>query len=136
MFDPKNEAITLEQPTLVRGLALWQIRRAARYMNDRLAEEIRLSDVAAAVNLSVSYFCTAFRLATGQTPMQWVNAARIARARELLTDPRHSITDVSLSVGYGTPSAFTSRFRQQTGSTPSQFRKLHGVDPLAARPKL
>ncbi|HEY5759522.1 MAG TPA: AraC family transcriptional regulator [Steroidobacter sp.] len=112
-----------------RGLAAWQVRRVMSHMSNRLEEGISLAEASAAVGLSPAYFCTAFRLATGRTPFAVFSALRIERARQLLTDPRVSITDISLTVGFQTPSAFANTFRRITGMTPSQFRKFQAVDP-------
>jgi AraC-like DNA-binding protein len=112
-----------------RGLAAWQVRRVMNHMSNRLEQGISLAEASAEVGLSPAYFCTAFRLATGRTPFAAFSALRIERARQLLTDPTVSITDVSLAVGFQTPSAFANTFRRITGMTPSQFRKLQAVDP-------
>ena len=45
-----------------------------------------------------------------------------ARA-ELLTASQQSVTEVALSVGYSSPSAFSDAFRKLTGQTPRAFRK-------------
>jgi AraC family transcriptional regulator len=106
-----------------RGLAAWQVGRVTGYMLDLLEEEIRLSELAALVNLSRFHFCTAFRQATGCTPHEWLVNERIKRARKLLADPALHVTDIALAVGYGTPSSFTASFRKQVGMTPTDFRR-------------
>ena len=106
-----------------RGLLPWQVRRVTAYMRDRLDQDIRLDDLAGLLDLSRFHFCTAFRLATGQTPHDWLTALRIERARELLGDPALRITDIALAVGYSTPSAFSASFRRVIGLTPSDFRR-------------
>lgn len=106
-----------------RGLADWQVKRVTTHMRDHLDGEIGLKDLAALVGLSRFHFCTAFRLATGQTPYEWLTTERMTRARQLLAEANLTITDVALSVGYETPSAFTAAFRRSVGTTPSQFRR-------------
>jgi AraC family transcriptional regulator len=106
-----------------RGLATWQVKRVTGYMRDRLDQGIALDALAALVNLSRCHFCTAFRLATGQTPYEWLTHERMARAKALLSDPRLRITDIALAVGYATPSAFSAAFRKMMGQTPSEFRR-------------
>lgn len=113
---------SLPEPEATRGLAEWQVKKVTQYMREHLADEIGLDELAGLIQLSRFYFCTAFRLATGQTPHDWLRAERIARARKLLADPLLSITDIGLSVGYGTPSSFAAAFRKLVGLTPSQFR--------------
>jgi AraC family transcriptional regulator len=92
-------------------------------MQDQLDRDIGLNELAGLVNLSRFHFCTAFRLATGQTPHEWLTARRIERARELLDNPTLRVTDIALAVGYSTPSAFAASFRKVTGMTPTDFRR-------------
>jgi AraC family transcriptional regulator len=106
-----------------RGLANWQVRRVTAYMGEHLDQEICLQELARLINLSRFHFCTAFRLATGQTPREWLIARRIERACELLAQPSLSITKVGLAVGYATPSAFAATFHKRMGMTPSEFRR-------------
>ncbi|WP_408015086.1 helix-turn-helix transcriptional regulator [Roseomonas harenae] len=85
-------------------------------MQDHLDQEISLAEVAALVGLSRIHFCTAFRLATGQSPHQWPTALRTGRARQLLAAPNLPITEIAPAVGYQTPSAFVASFRKLPGS--------------------
>lgn len=113
----------LPDPAPKRGLADWQVRRVTTYMRSMLEREIGLDELAALIDLSRFHFCTAFRLATGQTPHQWLTNLRIARAKELLMDPLLPVTEVALCVGYQTPSSFAASFRKLVGATPSEFRR-------------
>lgn len=106
-----------------RGLLPWQVRRITAHVRDRLDRDISLGELASLLGLSRFHFCTAFRLATGQTPHEWLTARRIDRARELLGNPDLRVTDIALAVGYGTPSAFAASFRKVTGMTPTGFRR-------------
>jgi len=113
----------LVDPEPKRGLADWQVRRVTTYMRSMMEQEIGLDELAALVSLSRFHFCTAFRLATGKTPHQWLTNLRITRAKELLTDPLLPVTEIALCVGYQTPSSFTASFRKLVGATPSEFRR-------------
>lgn len=106
-----------------RGLANWQVRRVTTYMSERLDQEVCLQELARLINLSRFHFCTSFRLATGQTPREWLIARRIERACTLLAQPSLSITKIGLAVGYATPSAFAASFHKRMGMTPSEFRR-------------
>jgi AraC family transcriptional regulator len=106
-----------------RGLAGWQVKRVTTYMRDHLDQEIGLQELATLVGLSRFHFCTAFRMATGHTPHEWLTVQRIERAKAFLRDPRLPITDIALTVGYQTSSAFAATFRKIAGVTPTEFRR-------------
>ena len=106
-----------------RGLANWQIRRVTAYMRENMAEDIRLQELADLVNLSRFHFCTAFRVATGQTPYGWLTRQRIAYAKTLLKDKTLRVNDIALAVGYETQSAFAASFRKVVGISPTEFRR-------------
>ncbi len=114
---------SMPQAETRRGLADWQVKRVTNYMNDFLDRDIGLDEMAALVDLSRFHFATAFRLATGVAPHQYLTALRMTRARKLLAQPELPITQVALTVGYQTPSAFTASFRKANNMTPSEFRR-------------
>lgn len=62
----------------------------------------------------------AFRRETGITFGAWRAQLRLMRALELLA-LRHSVTDVALSLGYDSTSAFISKFRRHLGTTPARY---------------
>lgn len=104
------------------GLSPSQVRRVTDYMEGHLGEDIRLQALADLVGRSRFHFCRAFKQATGRTPHQALMKLRIRRARQLLADPRLTITEIALAVGYQTPSSFTLAFRTATGETPTLYR--------------
>jgi AraC-like DNA-binding protein len=61
-----------------------------------------------------------FRRDTGLSFGRWRQQARLLRAVELLAQGER-IIDIALEVGYRSPTAFSTMFRRQFGSTPSAF---------------
>jgi AraC family transcriptional regulator len=111
-------------PSTVRGgLAGWQLRRITEHIQDRLAEDVSLSDLASLAGLSPRHLCTAFRESTGLPPHRWQIERRVERAKAMLADPAATITDVALACGFGTPSHFATMFRRATGCAPSRWRR-------------
>jgi AraC family transcriptional regulator len=92
-------------------------------MQENLDQDIDLQRLAGHVGLSRFYFCSAFRMATGYTPHEWLTKIRIDEARRLLAIPSLPITEIALAVGYQTPSAFAATFRRLVGVSPREFRR-------------
>ena len=61
-----------------------------------------------------------FLAQTGMTLDQWRRRLRIIEALRLLAAGQ-AVTNVAMSVGYSTPSAFAAMFRQETGTSPGRY---------------
>ena len=106
-----------------QGLTPKQLRLVTAYMRDHLDRDIALEELAGLLQLSRFYFCTAFRLATGKRPHEWLTMERMERARTLLRNRALRLVDIGLAVGYQTHSAFAAAFRRVMGETPSNYRR-------------
>ena len=104
------------------GLPRRRLRVAIAYIEDHLASEIALEDLAAAVHLSVYHFARLFKASTGLPPHQYVIARRIERAKQLLHDDNLSLAQVAARVGFWDQGHFTRHFKRLVGVTPKHFR--------------
>ncbi len=105
------------------GPADRRLRQVVEYIEENLADDVSLERLAGIAGLSPNYFLAAFRQATGRTPHRYVTELRVARACELLHDPRRPITDVSLAVGFSSQSHLTEVFRRTMKTTPAAYRR-------------
>lgn len=101
----------------------WRVRRAVELLEARLSDDLRLEEVAVAVDVSPSHLLRLFRQATGEPPHRWLMRRRIKRACELLADPRESITQIAHDCGFASSQHFATVFRRHVGTTPSDFRR-------------
>jgi len=112
------------EPSVSRGgLASWQKRVVASYIEEHLSEQIVLVTLAGLARLSQHHFCRAFRRSFGIAPHQYHVHRRIERAKVLLAEGAASVTDVGFTLGYAQTSSFTVAFRKVTGWTPSEYRR-------------
>jgi AraC family transcriptional regulator len=111
------------QPQVRGGLASWQKRVVASYIEDHLAEHVPLAALARLVRLSTFHFCRAFKQSFGVPPHQYHMMQRIKRAKMLLAKPSPSITDIALDLGFSQTSSFSGTFRKATGQTPTAYYK-------------
>ena len=105
------------------GLAQWQQKRVVEFMEEHLAEDVYLAELADLVRLSPYHFLRSFKQSFGQPPHRYWTGRRIERAKELLANPNTTITAVAFDVGFSGSSAFSSTFHRITGQTPSAYRR-------------
>jgi len=112
------------QPSAKRGgLAPWQQKRVLEFINQHVTENIALTTLAELVRLSPYHFARAFKQSLGAPPHRYWAGQRVERAKELLADPRMSITEVAFDVGFAGSSAFSAAFRRTSGLTPTEYRR-------------
>lgn len=59
---------------------------------------------------------------TGLSPIQYLKAIRLEKARQLIQDNTHnSIAKVAFEIGYSDPDSFSRAFKRRYGKTPSEF---------------
>jgi AraC family transcriptional regulator len=100
----------------------YKLRRALDYISDRLGEELRVADIAEAVNVSPHHFTRLFKQAAGLAPYQYIMQKRIEMAKRLLVETEHRIARIALDSGFQSQSRFTTLFRRYTGTTPRAYR--------------
>ncbi|MDG4864911.1 helix-turn-helix domain-containing protein [Streptomyces sp. T-3] len=93
-----------------------------RWMRDKLDEPLAIADIAAHAMMSKRSLARHFRAQTGTTPLRWLLAHRLQRARELLEGTGLPMARVAQSTGFGSVEAFRHHFTRQVGTTPSAYR--------------
>ena len=96
------------------------VARACRLI-DQSEEEPSLTDLAAAVGYSPSYFHRRFKAVTGLTPKDYADGHRAAKVREGLVNGS-SITEAIYDAGFNSSGRFYEKSKDMLGMTPSQYR--------------
>jgi two-component system response regulator YesN len=104
------------------------IEEAKKYIDDHLAEEVSLEEVAEILGLNPSYFSQYFKLKTNETFIKYRIKRRIEKAKKLLEIPHYRITDISFEIGYADHPHFTKTFKKHVGMSPSEYRRMLGID--------
>lgn len=110
-------------PGLLRGLADARIGPALRAMHAAPGHGWSVAELAHEAGLSRSAFFTRFNHVVGLAPMGYLLNWRMTLAKHLLRSKRHGIAEVSVRVGYGSTSAFSTAFARHVGSAPARFVK-------------
>jgi AraC-like DNA-binding protein len=101
----------------------FRIEEAVRYIKERYAEEISLSEFAGRFGLNPSYLSRAFARHTGIHLFEYINRVRITKSCILLKRSSASIVEIAFAVGYNSLSHFNRYFRRVTGMSPREYRR-------------
>lgn len=110
-------------PAVRGGLAPNVARRVCEYIEQHLDQPLPLSVLATEAGLSEYHFARMFKQSLGQSPHQYLQARRLARADTLLTASALSITEIALACGFSSTSHFSNCYRTARGQTPSALRR-------------
>lgn len=96
---------------------------AEQFIRENLDHELTLEQLAAHCHLSPGYFHTLFTSYFRKTPAKFVMDCRISAAKAGLLADVCNLSELAKQCGFSSLSYFCSRFKQNTGKTPLQYRK-------------
>lgn len=106
------------------GLPQQKLRQATEYIQEHLAQEISLNELAEYLGISRYYFCRLFKQSTGLSPYQYVIQQRVERAKQLLLKGKLSISAIAIACGFTHQSHLNRHFKRLTGVTPKMLLNL------------
>ncbi|MGM9925404.1 MAG: helix-turn-helix domain-containing protein [Bacillus sp. (in: firmicutes)] len=83
---------------------------------------ITVSDAAAYMNFSVTYFSRLFKKETGRSYVDYVAFLKIFKSLPLLRRTNHTIEQIAAETGFNTPNYYSSTFKRYVGLSPSEYR--------------
>ena len=86
--------------------------------------KLNLNELAAAHFISPYYLSHVFHRITGYSIKRYLLLCRISTACTLLTEGNHTVAQVAATCGFSDVSNFSRYFREITGMTPWEYRKL------------
>lgn len=99
------------------------MHRVLEYIDQHLDEQLELNTLARVANFSSFHFHRLFTAWLGETLGDYVRRRRIETAAlRLVAQPRLAVTQVALSVGFGSTEAFARAFKTRFGTTPTDWR--------------
>jgi len=120
MIEEFKKLVTSEKPINLLNTII--------YIEDHLSEDLSLEICAKTAGLSKYHFSRVFKKYIGTSPMQFVKLKRIERAKKLLKEDHLNITEVAYTVGFHNQSHLIGAFKENTGMTPTEFRKTLKVE--------
>src|ERR1700758_5134535 len=99
-----------------------EIWKARKFIEQHSGDELSLSKVAKAVNISANHLSEKFKQVTGVNFVDYVARARFETARDLLLHSNRRISEIAFAAGFQSLSQFNRVFKKLSGKSPSEFR--------------
>lgn len=112
-----SQELAVPGPTAVPGV----VRRAERYIAEHADQPITVSDVAAALGVSLRSLQQGFRQWRSTTPLNYLRHVRLQRVRDELLRKENgaTVTEVALRYGFSHLGRFSAYYRSTFGEAPS-----------------
>ena len=101
------------------------IQEAVTYIRNHYAAGLTVEELAGYLGVNRSYLYTLFKNKLQLSPKEFLTKFRISRAREQLILTEESVENIAVACGYHSTLVFTKNFKQETGMTPTEFRKMN-----------
>ncbi len=115
---------------IVQSTAMEYRRRvclAMDYINNNLAKDLTLEEIAEAASFSMFHFHRIFKAVVGETVSEYTRRLRLEHAANRLISSRQPVTQVAMECGFSSSQNFAKAFGQRFGMTPSTYRNSkHG----------
>ena len=103
------------------GLDQRCVRRAKAILHDCPDGRLSLTEIAAMLGVTSVYLTQSFKRAEGMPLYRYQTLLRLSRALDRLPES-NDITDLAFELGFSSHSHFSAVFRNELGTTPSNYR--------------
>ncbi|GKX29360.1 hypothetical protein SH1V18_18400 [Vallitalea longa] len=113
-----------EESNLVKTKHYKQIDNIINYIKDNYKDNnFSIKTMAAYFDTTSSNLSQYFKKSTGKNLSEYVDALKLKYAKKLLEKGKIRISDISIELGYSSPSAFIKKFKRLEGVTPGEYRQ-------------
>ncbi len=102
-----------------------EIWKARKFIHEHADEELSLTEVGKAVNISANHLSEKFKEVAGINFVDYVARIRVGKACDLLRNSNLRISEIAFAVGFQSLSQFNRVFKKLTQKSPTQFRTAH-----------
>ncbi|PHM39505.1 two-component response regulator [Xenorhabdus mauleonii] len=101
------------------------IHKLQDWMHASPSEILSVADLANKIHLCERQMKRRFKIATGKTPIQYIQQIRMSQAKHWLEKSQKTIEEISHEVGYEDTRYFRELFKRCNGLTPKEYRQKY-----------
>lgn len=95
-------------------------------LQDNLDQKLSLSDIAYRIGYSVTYLKVIFKKYMNTTVLKYYTNLRIERAKQLLSEKKYNVSEISEMLGYESVQYFCKQFRDYVKISPKDYAQTIG----------
>ena len=115
----ESKKVRLQNGDRAEPVEIWKARK---FIEEHSSEELSLTRVAQAVNISANHLSEKFKNVTGVNFVEYVARVRFEKACDLLETVDRRISEIAFAVGFQSLSQFNRIFKKLSGTSPTQYR--------------
>ncbi len=99
------------------------MERVMKTLNKHLSDsDITIEEIAEEIGISRAHLHRKLKELTNQSPRNFIRNVRLQHAASLLSEKKHSISEVAYITGFSSPAQFATAFKNLYGKTPTEYR--------------
>lgn len=98
------------------------MQRVQAYIRENITGNLDLGSVASIFGYSKNYLSSLFTRYTSTSFIDYVNTAKMERAKKMLADPNAMVYEVATALGYDSPFYFSKVFKKVVGMSPTAYQ--------------
>ena len=98
------------------------IHRIRKYIKEHLSDDVSLTRLAEVIHINSSYLCRLYKQETGISLSEYIAELKIDLAKTLLEQCDMKIYDISIALGFESPSSLNRFFKKHMNMTPQEYR--------------
>ncbi|MGL6175305.1 MAG: helix-turn-helix domain-containing protein [Cellulosilyticaceae bacterium] len=102
-----------------------QMIEACNLLKKYATSRVAIEEICIELGVGYEKFRKTFKHKMGMAPSQYMVKERINLAKGLLLAGNHSIKEISISLGYTDPFTFSNQFKEVTGVSPKEFKRIY-----------
>ena len=107
------------------------------YIRKHLTEKLTVEELSNIAYLSKAHFFRVFQNEIGMSPVTFINKQRVRFSKNILSNPKKTITDACYQSGFNNLNYYCKVFKSFEGTTPGSYKKKalkKGLSPVSENP--
>lgn len=110
-----------------------EMKRLKNYLSIHFRQPLTIEDMADFCGCSKSTLIRRFKESFGTTPLNFINALRMERAKAMLLENKLPVKEIAFQCGFSTASHFGVIFRKLHDISPAAYRRSHKIKDTSSQ---